>query len=338
MRIFVSQLSQHLAQLPAVFMVFGDDILLREEARDEIRQAARQAGFDERLSLVQESPFNWNDLAQECQSMSLFSSRRLIELELPNSKPGADGSAVLSELAGQLQDTILLLHGPKLAKEQTNSKWFKALDSHGLYVQALTPEGQHYLRWLQQRLRHHGVNLQHDALHQFADLFEGNLLAADQAMAQLALLAGNRSVGADALGRLLHNQSRYTVFQLTDALLAGQSDKALTVLNQLRQEEIAPVLINWALVRELQLLCQLQQGQQQGSNLNELFKQQRIWAKRQPLYRNCLQRLPLPRLGQLLAICGQLEQQIKGDGDAPWSGLAELCLGFNPRYPLFPAR
>ncbi|WP_417347299.1 DNA polymerase III subunit delta [Ferrimonas sp.] len=335
MRIFVSQLGQHLTQLPAIVMVFGDDLLLREEARDQIRAAARDQGFSERLSLVQESPFNWQALAQECQSLSLFASRRIIELELPNSKPGADGSAVLTELVPALQDTLLLLHGPKMGKEQTNSKWFKTLEAAGLYVQALTPEGPHYQRWLQGRLRHHGVNLQPDALAQFGEMFEGNLLAADQAMAQLALLAGNRSIGSDALSKLLSNQSRYTVYQLTDLLLQGQCDKALTVLGQLKLEDTAPVLINWALIRELQLLLELQQGMSQGENQAALFKKLKIWPKRQPLYRGCLQRLPLPRIAALLGRCGQLEQRIKGVADSPWTELSEVCLGFAQRYQEF---
>ncbi|TKB49483.1 DNA polymerase III subunit delta [Ferrimonas sediminicola] len=337
MRIFVSQLGQHLARLPAIVMVFGDDPLLREEARDQIRTAAREQGFGERLSLVQESPFNWQELAQECHSLSLFANRRIIELELPNGKPGADGSAVLTELAPQLQDTLLLLHGPKLGKEQTNSKWFKTLETAGLYVQALTPEGPHYHRWLQGRLRHHGVNLQPDALMQFGEMFEGNLLAADQAMAQLALLAGNRSIGAEALARLLSNQSRYSVYQLTDLLLLGQCDKALTVLGQLKLEETAPVLINWALIRELQLLLELQQGLSRGENQAALFKRLKIWPKRQPLYRGCLQRLPLARITALLGRCGALEQSIKGESEAPWTELSEVCLGFAQRYPEFPS-
>lgn len=331
MRIFVSQLGQHLAQLPAIIMVFGDDVWLREQSRSDIRQAAFQQGFEERLSLVQESPFNWNDLAQECQSMSLFAPKRIIELELPNSKPGADGSAVLAELAQHLQDTILVLHGPKLDSSQTNSKWFKALDKNGLYVQAITPEGQHYQRWLSGRARHHGVNLQADGQQMLSQMFEGNLLAADQALAQLALLAGNRSVGGDALEKLLENQSRYTAFQLTDALLSGDTDKALTILNQLKLEEVAPVLINWSLTKELQTLLQLASAPQ----LNDAFKQARIWPKRQPLYKGALNRLTPAHLAKLLGYCGQLELKIKGEHDEPWSELAELCLRFNPRYQGF---
>lgn len=338
MRIFPSQLGQHLDRLPPILMVFGDDVLIREECRDALRQACYRAGAQERLSLVQESPFNWDELRQECQSLSLFASSRIIELELPTLKPGTDGAAALAELAEELsgqQDLWLLLHGPKAAKEQTNSKWFKALDKHGLYVQALTPEGPHYQRWIAERARRHQLALDRDAQSYLASLFEGNLLAADQAMAQLALIAGGQRLNQAALAEHLQDQSRYSVFELADTLLAGNLDGALKILAQLRQEGTAPTLVSWAINRELTLLLGFCAGQAEGRSLPELMKAARVWEKRQRLYQNCLGRLGAERIATAMATAGKLEAMLKGehqDEPSQWLALADLCARFDPNY------
>ncbi|MBW3137927.1 DNA polymerase III subunit delta [Ferrimonas balearica] len=338
MRIFPSQLGQHLNKLPPILMVFGDDVLIREECRDALRQACYRLGAQERLSLVQESPFNWDELRQECQSLSLFASSRVIELELPSLKPGTDGAAVLAELAEELshqQDLWLLLHGPKAGRDQTNTKWFKALDKHGLYVQALTPEGPHYQRWIAERARRHQLQLDRDGQNYLASLFEGNLLAADQAMAQLALIAPGQRLGQEALAEHLQDQSRYSVFELADALLAGNVDGALKILSQLRQEGTAATLVSWAVNREWALLLGFCAGQANGQSMAELMKAARVWEKRQRLYQNCLNRLGPERISAAMAAAGALEAMLKGehqDDAAQWLALADLCARFDPQY------
>ncbi|MBY6187090.1 DNA polymerase III subunit delta [Marinobacter hydrocarbonoclasticus] len=338
MRVFPSQLGQHLNRLPRILMVFGDDVLIREECRDALRQACYQAGAQERLSLVQESPFNWDELRQECQSLSLFASVRIIELELPSLKPGTEGAAVLTELAEELarqQDLWLLLHGPKAGKEQTNTKWFKTLDKHGLYVQALTPEGAHYQRWIGDRARRHQLALDRDAQSYLASLFEGNLLAADQAMAQLALIAGGQRLDQAALAEHLQDQSRYTVFELGDALLAGNVDAALKILAQLRQEGTAATLVSWSINREWATLLSLCAGQAQGQSMPELMKAARIWEKRQRLYQNAINRLGASRIADAMAAAGALESMLKGENQdeaGQWLALADLCARFDPAY------
>ncbi|QIZ77583.1 DNA polymerase III subunit delta [Ferrimonas lipolytica] len=339
MRIFASQLQRELTKLPQVMMVFGDDVLIREECRDTIReQLMKRQGIEERLSMVQESSFDWQGLLQECQALSLFASRRLIELELPTLKPGTEGAAALVELAANLaqqQDTFVLLHGPKAAREQTNSKWFKSLDKVGLHIQALTPEGSHYQRWIGERARRHKLNLSSSATQLIASMFEGNLMAADQTMAQLGLISDGQRIEQTELQELLEDQSRYTVFQLVDALLAGQIPMAIKMLNQLQLEDTAPTLIGWALSREFTTLCRLAKHLQEGQNRNAAMKTEKIWEKRQRLYGNCLDRITPAQLGAALAAVGQLEQLIKleGGSDAQqWLALADLCARFDGNY------
>ncbi|MDF0533861.1 DNA polymerase III subunit delta [Shewanella sp. A32] len=330
MRVYPDQLARQLTTLRPCYLLFGDDPWLLDTTRSQLLAAARQQGFEERVQLEQDTSFNWQDLYNEWHAMSLFASRRIIELQLPQAKPGSDGSAMLLALLQQPNpDTVLLLTGTKLAKEQQNSKWFKQLDSKGIFVPCTTPEGAQFQRWLDDRIQYYQLHLQVDARTMLASLYEGNLLAADQALQLLQLLAGGRAVDANELAHYFEDQSRFNVFQLTDALLANQQDKAQHMLVQLKAEDTALPIVHWALQKELTQLWQLQSALSVGHDLNQLFSQYRIWDKRKPLYQQALKRLPLDAIETMLGISSKLELALKQLGREDWVGVSHLCLMFD---------
>ena len=119
MQLAPAQLAAHLKQgLQALYVLVGDEPLAHRECLDAIRQAARLQGFDERNSLMVERGFNWQQIASYGASISLFASRRLLEINLPNGKPGVEGGKALQALASQpLSDTTVLIILPKLERE-----------------------------------------------------------------------------------------------------------------------------------------------------------------------------------------------------------------------------
>ena len=64
-------------------------------ARVRAALAARKAGADERSSFIVERSFNWQTISQFSQSMSLFASKRILEIHIPSGKPGVDGGKAL---------------------------------------------------------------------------------------------------------------------------------------------------------------------------------------------------------------------------------------------------
>ena len=86
--------------LPPVCLLSGDEPLQAGEAADAIRAAARAAGFTERevffIDRANSGP--WDEIFASAQALSLFASRRVLEIRIPGSKPGVQGSAMLQEL------------------------------------------------------------------------------------------------------------------------------------------------------------------------------------------------------------------------------------------------
>ena len=89
MQLRPAQLASHLAKrLAPLYVVHGDEPLLAIEAGDQIRAAARAAGYDEREVLVVETGFKWDAFSAANRNLGLFGSRKLIDLRIPNGKPG----------------------------------------------------------------------------------------------------------------------------------------------------------------------------------------------------------------------------------------------------------
>ena len=101
----------------------------------------------------------------------------------------------------------------------------------------------------------------------FADRVEGNLLAAHQEIQKLALLHPPGELSFEQIEAAVLNVARYDVFKLGEAVLAGQVARALRMLDGLRAEGEAAVLVHWTLAEDIRALKRVQgrDGQRQAA-------------------------------------------------------------------------
>src|SRR3569833_1728771 len=104
-------LSGHLEQqLLRAYLISGDDPLLSGEAADAVRAGARKKGFSERDVHFMDRGSDWDDVRASASNMSLFGSRRLVEIRMPTGKPGvAGGAALVSIIEVDDQDSVYLI-------------------------------------------------------------------------------------------------------------------------------------------------------------------------------------------------------------------------------------
>ena len=338
MKLPPAQLGKHLqGSLAPVYVVSGDEHLLCQEACDAIRAACRQQAFSERQVLSVESGFDWGQLLEAGANLSLFAEKRLLELRIPNGKPGDKGAAALLHyLARPAEDTVLLISLPKLDGSTQKTKWAKALiDGKDVqFLQVWPVDAAQLPQWIRQRLYQAGLAADQEAVELIAARVEGNLLAADQEIEKLKLLAEDGRVTADTVQAAVADSARYDVFGLIDATLQGHPEHSLRMLEGLRGEGIEAPVILWALARELRLLANIAQQYAQGVPLERAFSQARppVWDKRRPLVSKALQRHDVAGWQRLLMAAQLIDEQIKGQAEGdPWIGLSNLCLQLSGR-------
>jgi DNA polymerase-3 subunit delta len=300
---------------------------------------ARGQGISERIVLTVETGFDWNTFTQQTRALSLFGERRLFELRLGDASPGTAGSKVLQGYAEDLPaDDVLLISMGKLDSKAQQSAWFKAIDKAGVVITIWPVEARDLPQWIQRRMAAHGFNLQPEAAAFIAGRVEGNLLAARQEIDILRLLADGRDIGLDQVLAVVADSSRYDVFQLVDTALAGDPRRALRILQGLRREGVEPVLVNWALTRELRALCRMSSRLSCGQTLSGMLSEFRVWEKRKAVISQTLRRHSAEALREILWFAGRVDRVIKGVAMGnPWEQLTWLCLnlaGQGNQYPL----
>jgi DNA polymerase III subunit delta len=329
LRIRAEQLSAALARgLAGIYLVSGDEPLLVAEAADAVRAAARAGGYADRQVFFVDRSFNWDELRLASQSLSLFAERRLFELRMPSGKPDK-GAALLAELAAQsAPDLIYLILTDKLDRKVSDAPWVQAIEKHGAWVPILPVEAAALPGWLRARAKALHLEIDAEASQLIVDRVEGNLLAAQQELEKLGLLANGAPIDAPLVLRSVGDSARYDVFQLAEAAAAGDAARALRVLLGLKSEGVEPTLILWALVRELRGMWQARErerlrgapgGAARGSPWNLAANPSgRALAR--------LKKLPL---APLLLQASHTDRVIKGlsAGDA-WSALTGLTGAF----------
>ncbi len=274
MKLRLDQLQGQLRKgLSPVYIVAGDEPLQVEEACDTIRKTARDAGYTDRVVHHIEPNFNWQEILEEANSLSLFSSQQLIEIRVAFDKMG-DGKKILQEYAAHLPpDTVLLLITTRITKKQESLKWFSALEKAGTYVQVWPVEPHQLPGWISNRLKRAGLNAQPDAVALLADLLEGNLLAAAQEIERLKLMASDQSITVETVRSVVADNARYDVFGLADAVLAGDARHSLRIYNGLMAEGAEPTVMLWSLSRELRLANHMASCLRQGMGIDAVIDQ-----------------------------------------------------------------
>lgn len=309
---------------PACWLVYGDEPQQRTECVDAIRAAVRAGGVDERLVFDSAVGIDWAQVQAEAGSLSLFATKRLIEIHLGGKKPDKQGVATLKALAAQQGDDVYLVTADALGREEQNSDWYRAIDSRGAVVACRPLDAAAFRDWLAARARARGRELSAEALEVLALRAEGNLLAAAQEIDKLVLLVDSREVDAEQVLAAVADSSRYDVFKLVDAALAGDSARTIRMLRGLRAEGVEPVMVSWLVNRELRLLSRLAQA---GRNLEAQFAAERVWQSRQPLLRRAVQRLSVAELATLLRDSVRVDLMVKGAASGqPWDELESLYI------------
>lgn len=332
MKIQANQLSSHLIKsLAPCYLVTGDEFLLVGEALESIREKARECGFTSRELHVAAAGYDWDALTASTGNFSLFAEQRIIELRLPTGKPGKAGSAAIIDLVEQSGPEILfIVTGPKLDRSSSASKWAKTIDQKGVLL-PLWPIGVRELPgWIANRMRSAGLQPDRDAVTLIADRVEGNLLAAQQEIEKLRLILGEGKVSAEAVNEAVANSSRYDVYKLTDAALEGDAKRSVKILGGLRREGIEPVVVMWALTRELRTLATLDDVIRQGGDLGGAMQKSGVWQNRQGLVRSCISRHQHGDFHKMLKATGHADAAAKGQrAGNPWQMATDVVVSLS---------
>lgn len=313
MRLRSDQLGAHLAKnLAPVYAIYGDEALILLESADAIRVAARKQGFAEREVYEAGRSFDWSELRHAGQSLSLFGGKKIVELRLASGRPAAPAAeAIVAWCERPNPQTLLLLTMPRPeGGGWWEAPWFLALSKAGAIVEVQQVARAALPGWLEKRLARQKQSASREALEYLADRVEGNLLAAHQEVQKLALLAGEGELSLETVRDVVADVARFDTYVAAEALVAGNTERYLRVLEGLRGEGEAATYVLFTL----------------SSALFALASSERLNKAMQAVVEKA-RRYPAPALRRAIAHAAEIDRAIKGVGAGePWEEFAKLGL------------
>jgi len=328
MQVAPDQLAARVAEsLKPVYLIHGEETLIKLEAADAIRAAARRAGYSEREHFVVEAHFDWSQVTQASDNLSLFATQRIVEITINTAKPSADAGEFLAGIAADPPpDTLFIAVLPKLDRSATDSAWFTACDRAGITVAAPLIERDALPRWVKTRLAAAGFDASREVIELICERCEGNLLAAKQEIEKLALLVKPGALEADDVLGAVADVARYDVSELSEAFLRGDLARYGRVLAGLQAEGEQAPRLSWQLSEDVHALGSVFMARREGIPMVQALRNARVWGKRQKAMEAASQSIDPRRIAPLLKQCATLDAQSKGQapGDA-WLTLGRLA-------------
>jgi DNA polymerase-3 subunit delta len=189
-------------------------------------------------------------------------------------------------------------------------------------------DAAHLPRWIQDRLQKESLSTTPEGVNLLVDQTQGNLLACAQEITKLSLLYGEKKLSAEEINEAIGDQARFDLSTLVDQALLGDAESTVRILTQLQESGTEPVLLLWAITREIRQLIQVNTLIQGGERFDSACAKLFIWKTRVPLYQRALRRLSQPILLQALERATRIDLMIKGlEGGNVWLAFNELLLG-----------
>lgn len=320
-------------KLAAFTVLAGDEILLVSEASDQIKNQATVLGCSERNHMVMDARSDWNALLAQAQNVSLFGDLRFLEISLPTGKPGKAGASTLEKLAelsgsGTLDDLYILLRLPSLDRTTKQSKWVKTIQKHAHWQDIANINRQQLPAWIKQRLAQQQQSCDQEAVIWLSEKIEGNLLAAHQEIQKLGLIYPSGELSLEQIQAAVLNVARYNPYDLRDAMLQGETRRALNILAGLQAEGESLVLVLWAISEEIRILNRLAWA---GPNYDSTARKLRVFGVRANILRQALNHATKGYWITALRQAHEIDRIIKGVpsdtslNDA-WEQIARLVL------------
>ena len=264
------------------YILHGEEEFGRSEELGRLR--AETAGDDPAMaelntSLLDGSRLTLGELRHASDAIPFLSQQRLVIVSgllgrlapagkgegqaVPSEEP-ASRRALLDDLAAYLpnlppttwlvfvEDRTLAAAHPILKLAETEARQKRAV-----IKSFRQPKDWEVPKWIEQRARSKGGNLNREAVDLLAAMVGNDLRLLDQEIDKLLLYAGGRRVTVEDVQTLVSYARQASIFDLVDCVGRRQADRALLLLHRLLDEGEPPLYLLTMLARQVRILIQV---------------------------------------------------------------------------------
>lgn len=246
---------------PPIAIFASDDPLLKNERSESVIAAARKELPDAQFMIFTNSDFqttgdaNLKVLENELIDPGLFGGDRIIKIYLKEMNKTA--SQVLMLIAQRIRPgVVIVVDLPRIQASYAKlpAKPYQALEKKtsalktvseaavsfikgrgGILEIIYPPEGEELVRWIIGRAQKYKLGCNKECAQYMAANFDGNLVSIAQILELISMTSPNAMLTPQLLDRYALQDSRFSGFEIAEAILSGNGIRALNALNTLCQ-------------------------------------------------------------------------------------------------------
>lgn len=327
MQIKQQMLAQQIQKkIAPLYVLTGQEHYLLEDGLNTIKSVIKKSfDCDEKIITINAAE-DWNILLEEANSYSLFSDIVLLNIVYDKKTIDAAGKKILTKYLSAINSRCyIIIRAPNLPAKQLqwlyNQEQVVVVIAYPLNAEAMK-------QWIVNQFKKYAFSFEPqipDLIYQYT---QGNMLACAQVIEKIALSnMANSKINSQQALEHLSDQCAHSLYELSDACLLGQADKAIHILRQAADNKTEATLVLWMLTQEVRILLQLSFRQQQNIDFKTACSQLKIWPQRINFYQSGVRRLNTSILEQLLHYCKFIDEQIKSNLNTQvWNALEKLSL------------
>ncbi|MBK9032885.1 MAG: DNA polymerase III subunit delta [Myxococcales bacterium] len=252
-------------KLAPIYVVASDHPILVDRALAAVRDAAVPATMRAWNYDVIEGKATGARIATACQTLPMMGATRMVYVRDLAPMAADELASLIPYLAAPSPSTVLFAVTSKLDKRL---KFYAAASKRGYVHELVAPKRVD--GWIRTEAERRGVRLAADAVARLADAIGNDLSRLALTIDQLALYAGAQPVTADDVDDLVADTRERSVFELTDAIGAGNAAAALVAVASLAEQRQSAIGVLAMLGRHLRQLELVHVARAEGVGPREL--------------------------------------------------------------------
>jgi len=317
--------------LAALYLVVGEEPYLRDKSVMTIRTAAINPANSSGEEMASEDSddnanqfFNYDVLYGDetdalevlaiVQEMSFFVARRLVIMTWADKLPTHEGEALIPYFQNPTDTTTLVIVAAKL---DGRLKWVQQLKKQAIVVDCAPLYENQRIGWVTQQASQAGVKLEENALHMLKELAADGLYVTHTEIEKLSAYLPSGVLGSmQNVEAIRGMEPGASVFDLSEAMGAGERGKALEIVAKNLEIGEAPLRILGALIWQVRRIWKAKDLLRQGIAQSQVARQVGIPPFRAAGFIRQIQQWTEPKLRDAWEQFCQADSALKGSASA----------------------
>ncbi|MBT3605065.1 MAG: DNA polymerase III subunit delta [Candidatus Latescibacteria bacterium] len=248
---------------------FEQDTLIRALTEAAVEPPGRSFNLD----TYQAEDMDISEAVNQALTFPMMTKRRMVVIKRVDKLPDAAARELLPLVENPVESTVLVMTA---TKPDARKKLYLELRKNACAVEFKTPYDNEVPRWIQNRIKFLGAQIDPDAAHQLHLSIGGNLRELNTELEKLIVATNNKRISRDDVTRVVSNTRGVTVFELADAVGHRKLSNAQHILKRMLEQGENGVGIVAMLTRHFTILRKAKWLTGQQMSKNEIATQLKV--------------------------------------------------------------